>query len=519
MKGFYRMVVLLLGLSLSVAGKEPVDLQMITRIKQEGLKNSQVMETLRYLTDVHGPRLTNSTGYRKAAEWARDRLSEWGLARARLEAWGTFGRGWETDRFSAEMISPRYLRILAYPLAWTPGTDGVVRGQPVLIPYDEETPEEKYQGKLKGGIVLLGEPDNSELDLEPAGERLSEADLHEKWLAPEPAQKRDMERIRHWRQLRAQRKKLSNFLAAESVGAVLSASRSDYGILRVHSGGSYKMNPEEPTLPGLVIAKEHYNLIARLLEKEIPVELEINVQNRFLTDDSLGYNVLAEIPGSDRKLQDEVVMLGAHLDSWHAGTGATDDASGCAVMMEAVRILKAIDAKPRRTIRVALWSGEEQGLLGSRGYVKSHFGDRKSMELTPAHQKFSAYYNLDNGTGKIRGIYLQENDAARPFFEAMFEPFRDMGAETVVYRRTGSTDHAAFDEIGLPGFQFIQDPLDYFSRTWHTNMDVYDHLQEGDLMQMSVIVASIVYHTAMREEKIPRKPLPKARKEPHRDDD
>lgn len=268
------------------------------------------------------------------------------------------------------------------------------------------------------------------------------------------------------------------------------------------------MSSETPTLPTLVVSPEHYNRIARLLKMEKEVTLEINIRNRYVTDDTLGYNVIAEIPGSDRRLRKELVMLGAHIDSWHAGTGASDNAAGSSVMMEAVRILSAIKAKPRRTIRIALWSGEEQGLLGSRNYVKAHFGDPETMELKPAHKLLSAYYNLDNGSGKIRGIYLQGNDACRPIFEAYLKPFHDMGATTISIRNTGGTDHLSFDRLGLPGFQFIQDPLEYFTRTWHTNMDVYEHTSRADLMQASVVVAAIVYHTAMRDAKLPRKPLP-----------
>ena len=293
---------------------------------------------------------------------------------------------------------------------------------------------------------------------------------------------------------------------------MLEPSRRKYGIVRVHRGGSFKIN-EDPGIPSLVVAAEHYNRIVRLLKKDIPVKLAIQIETKFHEEDSLGYNIIAEIPGTDRKLKKELVMLGAHFDSWHAGTGTTDNAAGCAVVMEAVRILKAIGVKPRRTIRIALWGGEEQGLLGSRGYVEKHFAERKTMTLKPAHALLSAYFNLDNGTGKIRGIYLQGNDAVRPIFEAWLRPFHDLGATTVTIRNTGGTDHLSFDAVGLPGFQFIQDPIDYSTRTHHTNMDVYDHALKSDLMQASVIMASFVYHAAMRDEKLPRKPLPKPQRE------
>lgn len=496
----------------TIRAQEPVNLRVISEIKKEGFRNSKIMETLSYLTDVYGPRLTGSPNYKKAAEWARDRLGEWGLENARVESWGVFGQGWSIERYSVEMLEPQYMNIIAFPKAWTPGTDGVVSGQPVLISLDEEDLE-KYRGIVKGAIIMLGNPEKAEEHFEADAKRLSEADLAELLTAPEPgSDPARRERYRKYREDRKKREKISQFLAEEGAAATLEASSIEHGTLRVLSGGKYEMNAPK-SLPALVIALEQYNRIARLLEKEIPVTLEINVRNKFYTDDSLGYNILAEIPGNDSKLKKEVVMLGAHFDSWHAGTGATDNASGSAVMMEAVRILKAIGVKPRRTIRIALWGGEEQGLLGSEAYVKEQFGDPATMELKPAHDNFSAYFNIDNGTGKIRGIYLQDNDAARPIFEAYLEPFHDLGASTVSIRGTRGTDHLSFDAVGLPGFQFIQDPIAYFSRTWHTNMDVYDHLMETDLMQVSVIVASFVYHTAMRDEKLPRKPLPKAKSE------
>ncbi|RMH85673.1 MAG: M20/M25/M40 family metallo-hydrolase [Calditrichaeota bacterium] len=487
---------------------EPVDLQMITRIKQEGLKRSQVMEILSYLTDVYGPRLTGSPQLRKAEEWCRDKLAEWGLQNAHLESWGTFGRGWETVGYRAEMVEPVYMNLIAHPKAWTAGTDSVVRGQPLMLDIEDAEKLEEYREKVKGAIVLLGGEAETETHFEADASRRTEEDLQELWEAPTPRERSPYaERWRRRREEYRKRRQLRNFLAEAGVGVILEPSSIEHGTLRVMSGGSRNIG-DPPGPPALVVAKEQYNRIVRLLKKEIPVILEISIENRFYTEDSLGYNVIAEIPGMDRRLKNEVVMVGAHIDSWHGGTGATDNAAGCAVMMEAVRILQAIGVKPRRTIRIALWSGEEQGLLGSRGYVKQHFGDPETREFTAEHARFSAYYNLDNGSGKIRGIYLQENDAARPIFEAFFRPFHDMGATTVTIRNTGGTDHLSFDAVGLPGFQFIQDPLDYFSRTWHTNMDVYDHAIAADLMHSAVIVASIVYHTAQRKDKIPRKPLP-----------
>ncbi|RMF60070.1 MAG: M20/M25/M40 family metallo-hydrolase, partial [Calditrichaeota bacterium] len=488
----------------SLLAQENVDLGMITRIKEEGLKHSQVMEIVSYLTDVYGPRLTGSPNLRAAQHWCVDKLSEWGLQNAHLEEWGTFGKGWEVVKVDAEMVSPVYMPLIAYPKAWTPGTDSTITGTPHVLDLDEEDLEQ-YSGKLSGAIVMVG----SNQDVEPREEadftRHDEEKLQELAQAPIPgAPSRWAARRKEWRARRQKIRKLREFLTKENVAVVLEASSMPHGTIRVLSGGTYRLHETTPSIPTLVVAPEHYNRIARLIKLGKQVELSINIQTQFFEDDTLEYNVIAEIPGTDRKLKKELVMLGGHLDSWHAGTGASDNAAGCAVMMEAVRILKTIGVKPRRTIRIALWSGEEQGLLGSRGYVKKHFMDPNTKEKKPEYDRLSAYYNLDNGSGKIRGIYLQENDACRPIFEAFFQPFHDMGASTVTIRNTSGTDHLSFDRIGLPGFQFIQDPLEYFTRTWHTNMDVYEHVSKSDLMQASVIVASIVYHTAMRDEKLPR---------------
>jgi hypothetical protein len=503
------LLLILIPVTSEVQAQEPVDLYVITQIKSEGFENSQVMESLSYLTDVYGPRLTNSPNFKAASQWAVEKLTEWGLVNAHLEPWGTFGRGWAVERFSLEMVAPQYLNMIAYPKAWTPGTQGQITGEPILVDVKSEEEFEKYRGTLNGAIVMLKPDRNAETHFEADAKRYTEEDLAELAEAPEPGARPSWyERIKEFRKRRAFRKKISKFFKEEGVAVVLEPSQREDGTIRVGSGGSYKINAE-PSLPALVVGIEHYWRVVRLLEKDIPVKLEIDIKARFFEDDSLGYNVIAEIPGTDKRLKDEVVMLGGHLDSWHAGTGATDNAAGSAVSLEAVRILKAIGVKPRRTIRIALWSGEEQGILGSKAYVEKHFGDRKTMKLKPEHDKFSAYFNLDNGSGKIRGIYLQGNDAVRPIFEAYLKPFHDLGATTVTIRNTGGTDHLSFNAVGLPGFQFIQDPLDYRTRTHHTNMDVYDHVQKSDLMQASVIVASFVYHTAMRDEKLPRKPLPK----------
>jgi hypothetical protein len=522
-KSFAISLLLTLALVFTLYAAERVDLQVVGKIKTEGFENSQVMETLSWLTDVYGPRLTGSPNYMKAAEWARDRLADWGLENAHLEPWGTFGRGWATERFSVEMTEPQYMPMIAYPKAWTPGTDGLVSGTPVLLDIKSDKDFEKYSGSLRGAIVMIRPPKEAETSFYPDAERFSDEELKELALAPDPANPTPWwkwllpSHIRQRQERRDRRfpqRKLMNFLREEGAAVILEPSRGSHGTIFVGAGGSRRIG-SEPALPALVVAAEHYNRVARLLEKGLPVKLEVMVQNRFFSEDSLGYNVVAEIPGSDRRLKNQVVMLGAHFDSWHAGTGATDNATGSAVAMEAVRILKAIGVRPRRTIRIALWGGEEQGLLGSRGYVKEHFGDAKTMQLKPEHATLSAYFNVDNGTGKIRGVYLQGNEAVRPIFRAYLEPFHDLGATILTIRKTGGTDHLAFDAVGLPGFQFIQDPVDYMTRTHHTNMDLYDHAIEGDLMHNAVILASFVYHTAMREDMLPRKPLPKPRVRAH----
>jgi hypothetical protein len=380
-------LVVLLVIPSLVRAEEPVDLQAIARIKQEGFGNSKVMEIASYLTDVYGPRLTGSPNLKAASEWAREKFTEWGLANARLEPWGTFGRGWSVERFSVEMLEPQYMPIIAYPKAWTPGTNGPVVGSPVLVTLRAEEDFAAYRGKLKGAIVLLQPPRQVVTRFEPDARRHSEEDLRRLAQAPEPGARSPMEAQRE--EMRAQRalqEKIVRFLREEGVAVVLEPSRGEHGTIFVTGGGSYRVNAE-PTVPWLVVAIEHYARIARLLEKKIPVKLEIAIRTRFHDGDPQGYNVLAEIPGVDPKLKDEVVMLGAHLDSWHAGTGATDNAAGSAVVMEAVRILAAIGVRPRRTIRVALWTGEEQGLLGSRAYVEKYFGNPRTMELKPDHAK------------------------------------------------------------------------------------------------------------------------------------
>ena len=511
-KQICKLVVLFLILNANAFAQEFVNLDVIHEIKTEAFENSQVMETLGYLADVYGPRLAGSPSYRAAAQWACDKLEQWGLEKAELESWGVFGRGWSFDKVSLEMIQPNYMPIIAYPRAWTSGTNGVITGTPVLLDISSEEDLEQYRDSLKTKIVMIGQPNEIELKFEADAKRYSEEDLQELAKAPMPGEISEWQARRDkYRERYRLFKKMVQFAKEEGAELSLIPGRRQDGTVLVYGGESYKLNSVKDP-PSLVVAVEQYGRLCRLLEKNIQVELKAEIKTSFYQDDSLGYNVIAEIPGNDRNLKNEIVMLGAHLDSWHAGTGATDNACGCAVVMEAVRILKAIHIKPRRTIRIALWDGEEEEYFGSRGYIKKHFGDANTMQLKPEHENFSVYFNIDNGAGKIRGIYLQNDDAARPIFEAWLRPFHDLGATTVTIRETTGTDHIPFNEIGLPAFQFIQDELDYDTRTHHTNMDVYEHVLPGDVMQSSAIMASFVYHAAMRDEKIPRKPLP-AKKE------
>ena len=501
---------------------EQVDLSMVHRIRVEALENSKVMDHMFYLTDVHGPRLTNSPGYRAAADWVVKRMTEYGI-KAKLEKWGPFGRGWTYTHFEAHLIEPQYAPLIGFPLAWTPGTPGTVTGEPMLAVMRTEADFEKFKGKLKGKVVLVSPPREVAMIMTPLGRRYTDAELERESLAPEPGSSlfgrppRDQNQPRaaaaaaqgpqDREQQRQFRNKLSAFLRDEAPMMVLqTGSTADGGTVFAAAGGSRDLKDPIPP-PTIALTPEHYNRIVRLMERKIPVKLQFNVEAKFIDEPTESVNVIAEIEGGRKK--DEIVMLGAHLDSWHGGTGATDNAAGSAIAIETMRIIKALNVKPERTIRMALWGGEEQGLLGSRAYVKEHFADPEVMKPTAEHSKISGYFNYDNGTGKIRGIYLQGNDMVRPIFQSWLEPFRDLGATTVTIRNTGGTDHQAFDGVGIPGFQFIQDPMEYNTRTHHSNMDVYDHVQKGDLMQASVIMTAFVYNTAMREEMLPRKPLPK----------
>jgi carboxypeptidase Q len=498
----------------SGARPDTADLDAIARIKAEGLQRSQVMDTLWFLTEVHGPRLTNSPQIKEAAKWAMERLRGWGLANVRQESWGPFGRGWSNDKLTANVLSPQPFPLIAFPRAWTPGTPGTVTADAAVAVLTSDADLAGWTGKLRGKIVLISRNPDVRAQLTPLGRRLTDAELQDLQGQPVTATRARGGRAGGARPEPNFTYRLMQFFAREGVVATLEpgTGRSDHGAILVSNAPrQYRDGNDPATVPQLIVATEHYNRIARLLDSNMPVRLELTIANRF-HDGGDAFNVLAEIPGTDKA--DEVVMLGAHFDSWHAGTGATDNASGSAAMMEAMRILKTSGLTLRRTVRLALWTGEEQGLLGSRAYVKQQFGEPDTMRLLPGHARLSAYFNMDNGTGAIRGVYLQGNEAVRPAFAAWMEPFRALGMTTLTIRGTGGTDHLAFDEVGLPGFQFVQDPIEYGTHSHHTNMDVYDRIQPEDMLKNSVIIASFVYHAANRDERLPRKPLPQPRPAP-----
>jgi carboxypeptidase Q len=507
----------------------------ISKIRDEGMNRSEAMKTIRYLTDVIGPRLTNSPNQRRANQWTKQQLEKWGLQNAAVDPWGEFGRGWELKRFSATYSTAQETQpFRAYPKAWSPSTNGPITGDVVFIEATDEAGLEKYKGKLKGAIVFTANERAVQDVFKPTATRNTDEELAAmeaaKPAAPQAQPSPTAQQIAT-QQFNARK----NRFYFEEGAAVLvdSGFLVDGGTIRVMGASLPPAAPGSAPTPGLRVASknapatipqlaaelEQYNRIVRLVKQGVPVKITVDLDARFYDDDLQGYNTIAEVPGSD--LKDEVVMVGAHLDSWHSGTGATDNGAGTTVAMEAMRILAASGLKPRRTIRIGLWTGEEQGLLGARGYVAKNFGQvgdgsdaatfgalagqKHTVSKKPAHEKFSAYYNLDNGTGQIRGINLQGNEALRPIFKEWLAPFKDFGATTVSINSVGGTDHLAFDAVGLPGFQFIQDQVEYFSRTWHSTQDVSDRILEEDLKRSAVIMAAFAYNTAMRDELLPRK--------------
>jgi hypothetical protein len=502
-----------------IAAQEKVDAVAIDKIKAEGLERSQVMETASWLTDVYGARLTGSPNIKAAAEWAAKKLTEWGMVNAKLEPWGYFGRGWTNDRLSVQVIAPTPWPVIAYSAAWNPGTNGPVTGDVVQVIADSARDLAEYKGKLRNKFVMLVAKRELNPRFTADAERYTDAGL-DSLEAPSAARGGGGGRggragggggrggaggAPSFTQVRA------DFLAAEGVAAIIQPGSGNSAHGTVFTGGAGSRDPKNPTKTlTLILAPEHYNRIARIVEKGQKVRIEADVKNTFYDNDLNAFNVVAEIPGSDPRLKEELVMLGAHFDSWHAGTGATDNAAGSAVMMEALRILKATGLPMKRTVRIALWSGEESGLLGSRAYVRNHFGvpgdTTGTAPVKPEHEKFSGYFNVDNGTGKIRGVYLQGNAAVGPIFEEWMKPFNSMGTGSVTIRNTGGTDHGSFDNAGLPGWQFIQDEVEYGTRTHHSNMDVFDRLVADDMKHNATVVAAFVYLAANRDEKLPRKP-------------
>jgi hypothetical protein len=486
-----------------------VDLAAIRRIKDEGFRNSQVMDIQSWLSDVYGPRITGSPAYDQGAEWVIGKLGEWGLSNPRKEVWGQFGRGWTNDHFEAHLLTPQYAPLIAYAKAWTPGTNGEVTGEAVAAVIASEADFAPFRGKLRGKFVLTQAPPVIEPIRPPEARRYTDAELAELAMAPDPTPRRLGAPPGAAGGGRAFQQQLMQFLRDAGVAVVITPGAGSLGTVNVSSGGSSAADAPA-TLPQVAMAAEHYGRIWRILQKGTPVQLSFDIRNTFYDRSLDSYNILAEIPGTDPALKDQVVIVGGHFDTWHAGTGATDDNAGSAIMMEVVRILKATGLPLKRTVRIALWAAEEQGLLGSRAYVRNHLADPATMELKPEHAKVTGYFNVDNGGGAIRGVYLQENEAIRPVFQAWMEPFKDLGMTTLSIRNTGGTDHLGFDAVGVPGFQFIQDPLDYSTRTHHTNMDVYERIVPADMMKNAVIVASFVYHAANRAEMLPREPLPAA---------
>ena len=507
-------------------GPDAVDEAAVAFFKEEGLQRSQVMQHLSWLCDVYGPRLTGSTNLRDAEQWAAKTFEAMGYHRARLVSWGEFGRGWECDGFAVQVVGDNPWPVLAYPKAWSPSIEGPVQAEVVNVADLEQAALEAMD--LRGKVVLIESVRDVREPFDGYSRRFDTADLLRKadqQVADAQASDDRAAAARSQNDFRMgfqKRMKMMEIVQKKQPLAIFDrAAKGDYGTVFVQGASALpaadgsRVRPQQldaVVLPQFTLAVEHYNRICRLLALGQQVRVTLDLRTRYLTQHLDQYNVLADLPGSDPVLGDELVMFGAHIDSWHTGTGATDNGCGSAVVIEAARLLVAYAKKTgkaaRRTIRPALWSGEEQGLLGSRGWVAAALGTRD--EPKGEHAKIAGYFNLDNGTGKIRGVYLQGNEAVAATFRSWLRPFHTMGASTLTLDDTGGTDHLAFHGVGLPGFQFIQDPVSYDTRTHHSNMDVWDHAVAADLQQAAVIMASFVWHTAQRDEKLPRPPAPPA---------
>jgi hypothetical protein len=521
---------------------ETLDLDMYQRIRDEGLNHSHVMEFATALMDGIGPRLTGSPNAKKANEWTRDTLTKIGLENAHLEDWGEFGLGWQQLNTWARMVTPDTAVLIVQATPWSPSTSGPVTGDVVFVSIQSEKDLDQYKGKLAGRIVLFGAMREVPPVDKALFERYTDKQLEDEAAFPVNAnangippemQARMRERMERSRLI----DKVAQFFADEKVAGVIEPSRGassgggSGGVLFDDNGATLGRTPyiaeKRVKIPVVVAAIESYGRLYRLTQAHAPCSVELDVESKFTGEHEHAFNTVAEIPGSDPKLKEQVVMVGGHLDSWIAGTGATDNGAGSIVAMEAVRILQTLGVKPRRTIRIALWTGEEQGLFGSKGYATQHFGSAKTstapeqmqlpefmrraagpLEVKPEQKLISAYFNVDNGSGKIRGIYTQGNGAIAPIFAQWIAPLKDLGVTTITLRNTGGTDHLSFDAVGIPGFQFIQDSLDYETRTHHSNQDVFERLQAADLKQIATVEAIFLYNAAQRDQMMPRKPLP-----------
>lgn len=487
---------------------ETIDTSVLHQFRLQSSEHSQVMETAHYLTDICGPRLTNSPGYLKASAWAVKQLQSWGLQNVHLEPWGEFGPGWTVKKSYASVIIPFYHTITAYPFAFTKGTNGLVSAEVIQIATLDIDVIKSLGNKVKGRIILPVQTDTVlRSDFAADAARYTDDELNQ--LTDKSVV--SAEEITVMVSYLSQLKQAIRLLQENGAICLLNMSSGDRDGTINNSlwfSGRKGLTPELTTL---AIGSEDYLAMQRSLQQGNKVVMEMDVQTAFNDTDPMGFNVLGEIPGIDPVLKNEIVMIGAHLDSWHSSTGATDNAAGCSVMMEMMSMFKALNIQPKRTIRIALWSGEEQGLLGSHGYVQKHLADINNMQPLDEYNKVSAYFNLDNGTGKIRGLYLEGNEKIKPVFEEWMKALSNDGVTRLSPGHEGATDHVSFDVVGIPAFEFIQDPIDYESRTHHTNMDNYDHLLPSDLKQASMVVAWFVYNAAMRSEKLPRKPLPEAK--------
>ena len=500
----------------SLGAQERVDGDTYWKIRREAQSNSQILKTVHMLTDVYGPRLTGSPSLKAAGEWAIEQMTAWGLQNGHLEPWDFGHPGWANEHLAVHIVAPVKDALVVEALAWTPGTNGPVRGGAVLITVPSQPTRDVLTAHLdtlkaavRGKFVLVGSPQQVLITFEPPPLRREDRDVQAQFGTPGPAASVAAPAAAAATPAPNANAPLSTneideqvnrfLLANGALGRVNDAGR-DHGQIRAFSNRTYDPAAAPPTV---VMRNEDYGRIARLLADARSVELEFDIVNRVYPEGRTSYNTIAEIPGTDKA--SEVVMLGAHLDSWHSATGATDNAIGCAIMMEAVRILKTVGARPRRTIRIALWSGEEQGLLGSQAYVRDHFGMFENPK--PEYQNFAGYFNVDSGTGRVRGLTVFGPEAAARILREAVAPLKDLGvagAAATRSRQRGGTDSTSFNEAGLPGIGTQLDPIQYQTYTWHTNLDTYERIVEEDVKNSATVVAAGVYHLAMRDEKLPR---------------